>query len=105
MLGFLWTSGQETDRSLQQRKGRSRKGSRLIAVTPFTARCWRQDLNLHSLDGNQALNLTGVHLSFRAASGMSRTKLLKSDTLASRVTRFTIGAGMVEGFEAAGAFV
>ena len=44
-----------------------RKGLRLIDVNPFAARCRREDSNLHSLNGNQVLNLEGVppgHIEF-----------------------------------------
>src|SRR5262245_22240577 len=51
---------------------KSHKGSRLVAVTPCASMCRRQDLNLHSLDGNQALNLKPVYFSFRATTGTFR---------------------------------
>src|SRR5579871_6017103 len=35
----------------------SKRDSRLIAVSPCAARCRREDSNLHSLSGNQVLNL------------------------------------------------
>ena len=35
----------------------NKKGSRFSYREPLTLQCRRQDLNLHSLNGNQALNL------------------------------------------------
>src|SRR3954452_249117 len=37
--------------------GKQKGPATLYAASPLLIRCWRQDLNLHSLDGNQALNL------------------------------------------------
>src|SRR5262245_39398425 len=37
--------------------GKGKGPTAVSAVGPFVTRCRRQDLNLHSLDGNQALNL------------------------------------------------
>jgi hypothetical protein len=40
-----------------QNEGAREKGQRRFAVTPYVSMCRRQDLNLHDLDGHQALNL------------------------------------------------
>lgn len=37
--------------------GATEKDLRRIAVSPFAVKCRRQDLNLHDLEGHQALNL------------------------------------------------
>src|SRR5262249_27861362 len=44
--------------SVPQTVRRNEKGSRLLAVTPSAAQCRREDSNLHSLCGNQVLNLS-----------------------------------------------
>jgi hypothetical protein len=46
-----------------------KKGLAPIDVSPFVSRCRRQDLNLHSLDGNQVLNLTEPHLFYMGLAG------------------------------------
>src|SRR5262249_22049653 len=50
----------------------------LCAASPLLSRCWRQDSNLHSLDGNQALNLARLPIRRVALAGHPRGKPLFS---------------------------
>lgn len=55
----------------------TKEGLRLIDVNPYALYCRREDSNLHSLNGNQVLNLKITHLPGRAFIGPRRGKSLR----------------------------
>src|ERR1700722_3407482 len=56
--GHYWTmSQQHCYRSVTSSQELKTSDFERFTTSPYVSRCWRQDLNLHSLDGNQALNL------------------------------------------------
>src|SRR5205823_3314621 len=67
---------------LSQRAGERERACALFAASPLVWRCGRQDLNLHSLDGSQALNLPGIevrHAEFALGLGLKplRTSVMR----------------------------
>src|SRR5262249_21760913 len=67
--------GGQANHRVQKRLGAVAKkpGSRRFAVTPFATKCRREDSNLHSLNGNQVLNLNPVP--FRRVGAALRSRL------------------------------